>query len=218
MTVSAVTNSTTPIVGAAADANPNELSSLDFMNLLVTELQNQNPLEPMDTTQMANQLSQMTMTEQLTEMNSTLNENLLMSQSINNTSMLALVGHEVTVSGDEVHLAGGQASGSMLNSTGPGTAEIRILDADGSVVTIYHETVDVGLNNIQWDGLLPDGETVAADGQYSMEVTVTDADGESVDSSVLMTGAVGGLRYENGVAIVNVFGEEFYVSEIYQIS
>ena len=47
---------------------------------------------------------------------------------------------------------------------------------------------------------------------------MTDADGESVDSSVLMTGAVGGLRYENGVAIVNVFGEEFYVSEIYQIS
>jgi len=216
MTVSAVSNSTTPVIGANA-TNPNELSSLDFMNLLVTELQNQDPLQPMDTHQMANQLSQMTMAEQLSEISATLEENLLMSQSINNTAMLGLVGRDVTVEGNAIRVADGEASGSMINSRGAGTATVTVRDANGAIVATYVRTVDAGLNDVSWDGLRTGGET-AADGEYTLEVSVTSADQQSVAATVLMTGPVGGLRYENGIAVVRVFGEEFYVSEIYQVS
>ncbi|HOX26435.1 MAG TPA: flagellar hook capping FlgD N-terminal domain-containing protein [Candidatus Krumholzibacteria bacterium] len=216
MTVSAVTNSTTPVIGATA-TDPNELTSLDFMNLLVTELQNQDPLEPINTTQMANQLSQMTMAEQLSEIRTTMEENLLMSQSINNTAMLALVGRDVTIAGSEVHVAAGDATGSMLNCAGAGVATVTVRDGDGAIVATYVRNVDAGLNDLQWDGLRADGEA-AADGEYTLEVSVKNGDNQSIQSTVLMTGAVSGLRYENGIAIVRVFGEEFYVSEIYQVS
>lgn len=216
MPVSPVNGSTSPMVGAASD-DPASLSSTDFMNLLVTELQNQDPLEPMSTTEMSSQISQMTMNEQLTEMAASLDEQLRMSQSINNTAMLALVGRDVTVAGDAVHVAAGETTGTMLNAGGPGVAEVTIRDADGVVVATYQEEVDAGLSEIGWDGLGQDGEPVD-DGAYAVEVTVTDTEGEDVQSEVLMTGPVGGLRYEQGVAVVNVFGTEFYVADIYQVS
>ncbi|MEZ4388757.1 MAG: flagellar hook capping FlgD N-terminal domain-containing protein [Candidatus Krumholzibacteriia bacterium] len=216
MSVTSVLNATGGVAGAVPD-NPNTMTSTDFMHLLVTELQNQDPLEPMSTTEMSNQLSQMTMNEQLTEMAATMKENLLMNQSINNTGMLALVGQNVTVAGDEVHVADGEVSGTMINAAGPGTAEVVVLDENGAVVARYTETVDAGLNNVGWDGRGLDGEPVA-DGEYTVEVTVTDADGNDVTSEVLMTGPVQGLRYEQGMAVVNVFGTEFFVSEIYQVS
>ncbi len=216
MTVADVSKTTTPILGAPG-RSANALSSLDFMHLLVVELQHQNPLEPMSTTDMASQLSQMTMAQQLTEINASMEASLTMSQSINNTAMLALVGRNVTVAGDEVHVADGAASGTMLNSTAPGTATVRVSDADGNEVATFVRNVTAGLNELNWDGLMSDGQT-AADGAYRISVTVQNNDGDQVGATVLMTGPVRGLRYDKGLAVVNVFGQEFYVSEIYQVS
>lgn len=216
MLTNAVTSSGAPIAGAQAN-DPNSMSSVDFMHLLVTELQNQDPLEPMSTTEMSNQLSQMTMNEQLTEMAATLEESLVMSQSINNTAMLGLVGRDVTVAGDQVVVDDGEVTGSMINAGGGGTAEVTVKDEGGNVVARYNVPVDAGLNAIDWDGLGLDDEPVG-DGEYTIAVTVKDGDGNTIDADVLMTGDVEGLRYEQGVAIVSVFGHEFYVSEIYQVS
>lgn len=216
MAIADVSKATTPVLGAVAQSG-NTLSSLDFMHLLVVELQHQNPLEPMSTTDMASQLSQMTMAQQLTEINASIDASLTMSQSINNTAMLALVGRSVTVQGDQVHVDGGQASGTMLNCAAPGTATVRILDADGNEVASYVRNVKAGLTDLSWDGLLTNGQT-APDGVYSVSVEVNNADGNKVDATVLMTGPVRGLRYDQGMAVVNVFGQEFYVSEIYQVS
>lgn len=216
MSVASVLNATGGIAGGVQE-DPNTLSSTDFMHLLVTELQNQDPLEPMSTTEMSNQLTQMTMNEQLTEMGATMEENLRMSQSINNTAMLALVGQEVTVAGDEVHLRDGVPSGTMVNATAPGTIEVMVLDESGAVVARYNEDVDAGLNAVSWDGLDADGNALP-DGEYTVTVTATDREGNEAEAEVLMTGPVQGLRYEQGVAVVNVFGTEFFVSEIYQVS
>jgi flagellar basal-body rod modification protein FlgD len=216
MPVADVSKTTTPMLGAPQSGG-NTLSSLDFMHLLVVELQNQNPLEPMSTTDMASQLSQMTMAQQLTEINQAMDANLTMSQSINNTGMLALVGRSVTVEGSEVHVIDGAVSGSMINSKAPGTATVVVKDADGNEVATYVKSVNAGLSELDWDGLLANGEP-AADGVYSISVQVNDADAGDVESTVLMTGPVLGLRYDQGLAVVNVFGTEYFVSEIYQVS
>ena len=216
MNVTNVSQATTPVIGAP-NRNVNALSSLDFMNLLVVELQNQNPLEPMNTTDMASQLSQMTMAQQLTEISASMDANVLMSQSINNTAMLALVGRQVTVAGNQVEVTDGVPTGSKLNSAAPGSATVRVRDADGVEIASYTQTVSAGLNDLRWDGLLPDGST-APDGAYTIDVSVSDVDGNSVNNTVLMTGSVSGLRYDQGLAIISVFGQEFYVSDIYQVS
>jgi flagellar basal-body rod modification protein FlgD len=216
MAIPDVSKSTTPILGAPQRYG-NALSSLDFMHLLVVELQHQNPLEPMSTTDMASQLSQMTMAQQLTEINQAMDANVAMSQSINNTAMLALVGRQVTVAGKEVHVADGTATGSMINTKAPGTATVRVLDADGNEVAVYVRQVTRGLSELDWDGRLANGDA-AADGAYEISVSVVDGDGNKVEATTLMTGPVRGLRYDRGLAVVNVFGQEFFVSEIYQVS
>ncbi|PID79754.1 hypothetical protein CSB20_09305, partial [bacterium DOLZORAL124_64_63] len=72
------------------------------------------------------------------------------------------------------------------------------------------------LNDITWDGLDGDGSPLE-DGEYSLNVTVTNNDLD-VPCEVLQTGPVEGLRYDNGVAVVQVGGFEYYVSEIYKVS
>jgi len=59
---------------------------------------------------------------------------------------------------------------------------------------------------------------VAPDGEYSLSVSMVNNQNHSVSTTTLMTGPVEGLRYENGIAVVQVHGEEFYVSDIYQVS
>jgi flagellar basal-body rod modification protein FlgD len=216
MPVSAVQNATTPVLGAPA-SNPADVDKIDFMNLLVAQIQNQDPLSPMDNAQFTEQITQFTMLDEISQMGDKLDESLMMAQSLNNTGMLALVGRECTVAGDQIHVADGQPTGTKINSQGGGTATVTVRDEAGDVVRTYTSPVGAGLNDVTWDGRDADGE-VCADGEYTVSVSVAAADGASVEAEALMTGPVRGLRYENGIAVVDVFGEEFYVSEIYQVS
>ena len=156
------------------------------------------------------------MLEEMQAQSAKLDENLLMAQSINNTAMLGLVGKQVTVEGNGVSLSGGQASETVLATNGPGTAVIEVTDSSGRVVRTYPKQVDTGLNTVSWDGKLDDG-TVAADGDYTVSVKVTNGDLD-VPFTTLMTGPVQGLRYVNNIAVVMVGGREYYVSDIYKVS
>ena len=216
MAINAVETPTTPVLGAPA-RDYSEVSQIDFMNLLVAQIQNQDPLSPMDNAEFTSQITQFNMLDRLTAMGQKLDASLLMSQSINNTAMLALVGRNCTVEGDVLHVTDGVASGNKINVTQPGAATVEVLDSDGAVVATFIETVDAGLNDLNWDGVLANGET-APDGEYSVRVNLVDSSNESFTGTTLMTGPVSGLRYENGIAVVEVFGEEFYVSDIYQVS
>lgn len=194
-----------------------EAAKMDFMELLVAQIRNQDPLQPMDNTEFTSQLTQFTMLEELESMNGKLEDSLLMGQSINNTAMLGLVGHSVTVEGNRVEVEAGQASENMVAASGAGTARIEVTDETGHVVATYLKDVEAGLNDVSWDGYLADG-TAAGDGTYTITVTVADAAGDEVPFTTLMTGPVQGLRYENNLPVVMVGGLEFYVSEIYQVS
>lgn len=210
-----ITDGYGPVVGAAA-RDYSSIDKLDFMQLLVAQIQNQDPLSPMDNSQFTGQITQFTMLEEMQAQSAKLDENLLMAQSINNTAMLGLVGKQVTVEGNGVSLSGGQASETVLATSGPGTAVIEVTDSSGRVVRTYPKQVDTGLNTVSWDGKLDDG-TVAADGDYTVTVKVTNGDLD-VPFTTLMTGPVQGLRYVNNIAVVMVGGREYYVSDIYKVS
>ena len=215
MPVSGINDSTGPVLGAAS-RDYSEISKIDFMTLLVAQIQNQDPLSPMDNAQFTSQITEFTQLEQLETMNSNLEENLIVGQAINNTAMLGLVGKQVTVEGDGVTLTDGKASETVIAAADAGTAIIQVKDADGKVVRTYPAVVDAGLNSVTWDGKLDDGK-LAGDGEYTVSVTVTDGEND-VDFTTLMTGPVQGLRYVNNAAVVMVGGHEYYVSDIYKVS
>ena len=216
MPIAGINDATGPVAGAAA-RDYSEVSKIDFMTLLVAQIQNQDPMSPMDNQQFTTQITQFTMLEEMEKTNANLEENLIVGQAINNTAMLGLVGKNVTVEGNRTTLAAGVATENMLATEIPGTATIEVTDSTGHVVATFQESVTTGLNEITWDGLLRDG-TAAADGDYTISVSMQDNSGEEIPFTTLMTGAVDGLRYENNQAVVMVDGLEFYVSEIYKVS
>ena len=215
MPVQGVANLTTPVIGAP-ERDTSQISKMDFMTLLVAQIQNQDPTSPMDNAEFTSQITSFTMLDEMTAMNDKLEESIMVGQSVNNTAMLALVGKDVTVTGDTVNLAEGLTSENVVNTQGPGTAYVDVLDASGNVVDHYEVSVSGGLSDINWDGLDGDGNPFE-DGQYTLDVKVSNS-GIDVPFELLKTGAVEGLRYENNVAVVMVGDQEYYVSEIYKVS
>jgi len=216
MPISGINDGTGPVAGAAA-RDYSEVSKIDFMTLLVAQIQNQDPMSPMDNQEFTSQITQFTMLEEMEKTNSNLEESLIVGQAINNTGMLSLVGKNVTVEGNKTWVSGGAASESMIAAEGPGLATVEVTDETGHVVATYERDVSGGLNSVSWDGKLDDGET-AADGTYSISVTLADDNGDEIPFTTLMTGPVDGLRYENNQAVVMIGGLEYYVSEIYKVS
>ncbi|MBE0565624.1 MAG: flagellar hook assembly protein FlgD [Krumholzibacteria bacterium] len=213
--IQGITDGHGTVAGAPARDYAN-IGKLDFMQLLVAQIQNQDPLSPMDNAEFTGQITQFTMLEEMQAQSAKLDENLLMAQAINNTAMLGLVGKNVTVEGNGLTLSGGEATETMIASQGPGRAVISVTDATGRVVRTYQEDVKSGLNSVTWDGKLADG-ALAPDGAYTISVQVLNGDAE-VPFTTLMTGPVEGLRYVNNVAVVMVGGREFPVSDIYKVS
>ncbi len=215
MALTGVTNATGPIIGQP-ERDYSEISKIDFMTLLVAQIQNQDPMSPMDNAEFTTQLTQFSMLDDLESMNGKLDDSIMVGQSINNTAMLALVGKDVTVAGNAAWVEEGATSQSMVASDGPGVATVQVKDETGTVVASYTRDVGTGLADVSWDGKLENGDD-AADGRYTLEVSVEN-EGTAVGSTTLMTGHVESLRYENNAGVVTVDGEEFYVSDIYKIS
>ena len=215
MSVEGITYASSTVIGAP-ERDTSQVSKLDFMTLLVAQIQNQDPTSPMESAEFTSQISEFTMLDEMAAMNEKLTASIAVSQSMNNTAMLALVGKDVTVEGNGLNLTEGVASENNINAKGPGQALIEVKDANGNVVDTYAAEITSGLNDITWDGMDNDGNAFP-DGEYSIEVTATNS-GIDVPINVLETGSVDGLRYENNVAVVQVNGHEFYVSEIYKVS
>ncbi len=216
MPLAGITDLIGPTLGAE-ERNPGEVSRIDFMTLLVAQIQNQDPMSPMDNQQFTSQITQFTMLGEMEKTNRNLEESLIMAQAINNTAMLGLVGKNVTVEGDQVQLTDGVVTGNMIVAELPGTVFVEVKDSTGTVVASYTKSVTAGLSEIDWNGL-DNNEEVLPDGEYTIDVKLTSTHGADIPFKTLMTGAVDGLRYENNQAVVIVGDTEYFVSEIYKVS
>jgi flagellar basal-body rod modification protein FlgD len=215
MAIQGIAQTSGPVVGAQTSTT-NDLDSMDFMNLLIAQIQHQDPLSPMDNQQFISQLTQFTSLQQMQDMNSALQDNLSLTQSLNNTMMLDLIGKQVTVEGDGVAIQDGQISSNRLQAGQAGLATVTVRDASNVVVAHYTVPLEAGWNDLSWDGHLDKGGS-AADGSYSLEVSAQDSSGSEMSSLLFMTGAVQSISFANNLAIVEVAGRQYYVSEILEI-
>ncbi len=204
-------------VAGSQQSSGTEMNKIDFLNLLIAQIQHQDPMSPMDNQQFVSQLTQFTSLDELTSIASKLDENMILTQSLNNTMMLGLVGREVTVGGDGVTVADGSVSHSKLEVAGAGQATIEVRDDSGQVVATYQETGPKGRNDIPWVGMLSDGEP-APDGEYSLSISVADGNDNPLEFVAYMSGPVECIRWVNNLALVEVGGQEYYVSEILAVN
>jgi flagellar basal-body rod modification protein FlgD len=212
-----VSNANQSSVGGTYTTSTGSAAAQDqFLRLLVTQIQNQNPLDPMSNEEFTSQLTQFSMLEQLENVNDNLMQGMAYNQSLNNTMMLDLVGRRATVLGDGVTVSDGVATPNRLRAAGNGTVTVEVRDEAGELVDTFTQDVEQGWNDLSWDGRTADDES-APDGDYTFSVTATDRAGEEIAAQLYMTGQVESIRFENNLAILTVAGREYYAAEIVEV-
>jgi len=200
----------------------NTLGKDDFLQLLVTQLANQDPLEPMDNEQYITQMATFSQLELLQNMNSnlekSLNWSLLLSQTINNTMATSLLGREVQVSTDSVVIDDSGTSKIRYDlAKSADDVTIKINDSDGNLVRALRENgANEGRHEITWDGLDANGNQMPK-GTYTIEVEATDSEGNIVDAAAYFTGTVDNVRYIDGQAYLSVDDVLIPLSQIMQV-
>lgn len=188
-----------------------------FLKLLTTQLQNQDPTNPMDNTQMTSQLAQMASAQGITTLNSTLNNLLSLYQSSQAMQASSLIGHNILADGNQIKLSGSQGLGGVTLGGAADTVTVNITDSAGNAVrTINLGAQSAGQVGFSWDGTNDKGQTVP-DGNYKMTVSASNA-GASVTATPLALGNVSSVSLSGGSVAVNATGlGQLNLSQIYQI-
>jgi flagellar basal-body rod modification protein FlgD len=194
----------------------------DFLKLMLAQLQNQDPLSPMEGTEFAAQLAQFTSLEQLMNLNDSMdvsiNANYLLSQSINNTLAATLIGKEVKLNGNSFQNNGQENTTLGYNlSTAASSVTVKIYNESGALIrTIENAPKNSGDNKLIWDFTDNDGNSVP-EGKYRFEVEPKDAESNLLSYSTYVLGKIDGVKFtENGTMLV-VNGAEYNLSEIMEI-
>jgi flagellar basal-body rod modification protein FlgD len=188
-----------------------------FLTLLTTQLQNQNPLSPLDTNQFTQQLVEFAGVQEQLNTNDSLATLVTLQQSAQATQALNYVGKTAVVSGSTTALSNSTATWE-LNVPSNSTVTINITNASGQ--TVFTNTYSATAGNNQaftWNGQGTDG-TQYADGQYKLTATGTDGSGNSVGITTEVVGAVSSVDLTQSPPLLTIGGQTYTVNQIKGIS
>jgi flagellar basal-body rod modification protein FlgD len=185
-----------------------------FLTLLTTQLQHQNPLDPLDTNQFTAQLVQFAQVEQQLKTNDQLTSLLTLEKSAQSTEALAFVGQTVAVDGSTAHFDGH----ATWNLDAPTDTNAVITITDKSGQTAYSGNFSIGSGNASfvWDGKGNDGTTWPT-GDYKMTVTAKDNSGNSVAVSTEVQGRVDSVDLTASPPLLSIGGQNYTTDKIKRI-
>jgi len=190
----------TPLANAATGNSPSASADKEsFLKLLVAQLQQQDPLSPMEGTEFVSQLAQFSVVEQSIAQSNQLELISLQLTGIASNDAIGLIGKQVTVRGDKISFDGQNATGFNVTLDQPATElTVTIRDENGNAV----KTMELGQHaagpvQVPWDGTDDNGNPVAA-GTYSVEVSARDEQGDPVSVSLDVSGIVVGVSFDKG--------------------
>ena len=209
--------SSSQIVGSStSESDSNTLDADDFLYLFLTQLENQNCLEPMDTSQITDQLCSYSMLEQQISTNEYLASLTQYQASLNSAQALGTIGNTVLMEGKAVSYSGeGETELSFELDADAETATIEIVDETGQVVrTLEYEGLSSGLRSAAWDGLDENGDPASA-GEYTFEVTATDAEGEGISCTTYASYLIRAVEFGDGeVRLLTENGERISYGDV----
>lgn len=173
-----------------------------FLKLLVTQMKNQDPLNPLDNAEVTSQMAQLSTVSGIEKLNATLqamSTSFMSSQSLQAASM---IGRSVLAPGSSVVLQNGVATGGFTLPQAVDSAVVKIKDAAGNLL----HSVDMGAQKagnvlFQWDGVTDQG-TTAANGVYTFEVAAVQA-GQKVTAENLAVAVVGSVSLDTAGVMLN---------------
>ncbi|MBI9085895.1 MAG: hypothetical protein JEZ11_20010 [Desulfobacterales bacterium] len=218
MTISAVQSAISPEAQNVASDN-SAMGKTEFLALLIAQLQNQDPLNPADSTEFTSQLAQFSSLEQMTNMNDALTgigESLGVN---NNFQAVTYIGKEVVAEGKSL-LVDADGIDPILVSldTDASTLNVNIYDHSGAFVRrIEAGSVEAGSHSLGWDGKNSLGNTVN-EGWYSYEIQAEDSDGKAIDAQGFVSGTVSSVAYEGSVAYLNIGGRQVSMADVIEVT
>lgn len=186
--------------GAKDTSGNTSMGRDEFLRLLVTQLSNQDPLNPLEGQEFAAQLAQFTSVEQLINIDETLAQqgemNGLLAQSMNNGVAAGLIGKSIEAPGNQINWDGESSSDGQFSLEGnAASVKIELRDSTGFVVrTLDLGTLGDGAQDFNWDGKDDAGNSVAA-GVYTTTVVAQDSNGDAVASSSSVRGQVSRVTF-----------------------
>lgn len=187
-----------------------------FLTLLTTQLQHQNPLDPLDTNQFTAQLVQFAQVEQQLRSNTQLTSLVDLQTTAQSTQALAFVGATALVDGSTATMRDGAATWA-LGVTKPSTLDITISNEAGQTVFSGQYTADAGTDHsFLWDGKGKDG-TQWPDGNYTISASAKDAAGQSVAVSTQIQGVVESADLTQSPPLLSIGGQTFTIDKIQKV-
>lgn len=177
-----------------------------FLTLLTVQLQNQDPLSPMDTTEFTNQLVAFTGVEQQINTNQKLDSLVAMNLGNSFSSALNYVGKQASyVSSEFYHDGSAPSTIKYALNDSAFEATIRVTDEAGNTVYEQDAQTDAGSHDFVWDGTTTAGAQAGA-GTYNIRIDALDYDGNAVGNSTVVSGLISGIETQNG-AIFAIVGD-----------
>ena len=208
-------------IGAVTDSNNNSQNVIqentigkdDFFKMLLAQIQNQNPLDPMDGKDFAAQLAQFSSLERLGNINDQLETMNLYQASVNNAQSLNLIGREVTAKGDVLKVEGEPVDLTYNLSGYAKKVSIKIYNEEGSLVdTLEFGNQKEGRNSVVWDC------NNVSKGNYTFDVSAIDDNGDNVDVDTMTTGVVAGVTFKNGSSYLSINGQDIAFGDVISVN
>ncbi|WP_207476489.1 flagellar hook assembly protein FlgD [Arenibaculum pallidiluteum] len=192
-TVNGAAQTNTQTTKTTADRGKLSETYDNFLKLLTTQLQNQDPLSPMDSAQFTNQLVLYSQVEQQIGQNEKL-EKLINMQNVSQTqASLGFIGMDVEASGNEVSYDGKPVKFEYVLPESATQAKIQILDASGRTVQVVDAKKVPGTHEFTWDGKNKNGLEVEK-GPYTMHVVAVDGANEPIKATTTVFGRISGIE------------------------
>jgi flagellar basal-body rod modification protein FlgD len=202
---------------AASGVDNTEIASnfTQFLQLLTTQLKNQDPLSPMDTNQFTQQLVEFSQVEQQLKTNDSLTTLVSLQQAAQSTEALQLVGATVVVDGSSTQLTSTGATWT-LNATKPANATITISDSTGQNAFTGTYAVNSGAQAFTWDGRGNDGRLWPT-GTYKLTATGVDASGQSTAVSTQVQAPVDSVDLTQNPPLLSINGQNYTMNQLQKI-
>ena len=219
-----VVSGTTPLPASSDSSSLNSATGgtlagnfQTFLTLLTTQLQNQNPLDPLDTNQFTQQLVQFASVEQQLKTNSQLTSLVSLQQTAQSTQALGFVGKTAVVDGSTAALTNASATWNLSVPTNS-NVNISITNSTGQTVFTGNYSVAAG-NNLPftWDGKGNDGAQWP-DGSYKLTATAADSVGNPVAVTTQIQGVVDSVDLTQSPPLLSINGQNYTVSQIKSIA
>ncbi|HEX3810706.1 MAG TPA: flagellar hook assembly protein FlgD [Rhizomicrobium sp.] len=202
MTTTPVTSTTTPPATQAPTAQLDNSSQQlagnfdTFLQLLTTQLQNQDPTSPMDANQFTQELVEFSGVEQQINTNTSLQSLISLGQANSALNTVGFLGKDVTVLNGNAALQNGSADWTYNLGADSASTLLTVTNAAGQTVYSAPAETSSGDHDFSWDGTDNNGNTVA-DGTYTLNVAAKASDGSAVVSTVKSQGTVNAVDLEN---------------------